>query len=86
MSADKKEKIQVGHNMTMLFVVCVILFGTVDIRRCVDSIRELPAAIEMMKRISETQEAHSVELKEIREVLKRNKLAGGGGADHAAKL
>lgn len=67
MSESKKNQIQITWQTAISLVAISILFGTIDIRRYVDNLKELPAALTEIKKCRE-------DIDDIRKILIRNKL------------
>jgi len=67
MSNEKKDRFQVS-TQTLLVLLCVaVLFGQIDVQRAVENLNAIPE-------IQRKQNEQSEKLKEIYDVLKRNKL------------
>jgi hypothetical protein len=68
MSRDKKEAFQITNGTISTLIGALALAGLYSIKGDVENLRSLPAIIEQQKQ-------HSGEIKAIKEILARNKLA-----------
>ena len=71
MSSDSKEKANFTWRATITILLIVNLGGVVDVRKCVEVLNKLPE----MQRMTEE---NTREIKAIKEILVRNKLADSG--------